>query len=157
MLRVPSVYSFSHSLSPSPFSISPHLHSPPPPPFLHSLSIHLSLSQRKNFYTVSPCSTAFITVPASCVFHAAMRYNFYDSTGLDIKDCPLARDNQIWLSGKQIFMPACPTDNQIFHILVHIYYIGQVKSLSGNQFYPFTCPTDKWFKNLMSSPALAIL
>jgi hypothetical protein len=25
-------------------------------------------------------------------------------SGLDIKDCPLARGNQIWLLGKQIFM-----------------------------------------------------
>jgi hypothetical protein len=33
--------------------------------------------------------------------------------------------------GKQIFMPACPTDNQIFHILVHIYYIGQVNISFG--------------------------
>jgi hypothetical protein len=44
---------------------------------------------------------------------------------------PLARDNQSWLSGKQIFMPACPMDNQIFHIFVHIYYIGQVKISLG--------------------------
>jgi hypothetical protein len=40
--------------------------------------------------------------------------------GLDTKDCPLARDNQIWLKGKQIFMTTCPTDNQIFHIFVDI-------------------------------------
>jgi hypothetical protein len=55
-------------------------------------------------------------------------------TRLDIKDCPLARGNQIWLSGKQIFMPACPTDNQIFHIFVHIYYIGQVKLSQATSF-----------------------
>jgi hypothetical protein len=58
-------------------------------------------------------------------------------TGLNIKDCPLARDNQIWLSGKQTFMPACLTDNQIFHILVHIYYIGQVKISLGQPVLAF--------------------
>jgi hypothetical protein len=52
-------------------------------------------------------------------------------SGLDIKDCPLARDNQIWLPGKQIFMSTCPTDIQIFHIFVDIYYIGQVKISFG--------------------------
>jgi hypothetical protein len=48
-------------------------------------------------------------------------------TELDTKDYPHERDNQIWLSGKQIFMPTCPTDNQIFHISVDIKYRGQVK------------------------------
>jgi hypothetical protein len=59
--------------------------------------------------------------------------------GLDIKDCPLARGNQVWLSGKQIFMPACPTDNQIFHIFVHIiiYYIGQGKISLGQSVLAF--------------------
>jgi hypothetical protein len=42
------------------------------------------------------------------------------AAGLDTKDCPLARDNQIWLSDKQIFMPTCLTDNQIFHIFVDV-------------------------------------
>jgi hypothetical protein len=60
--------------------------------------------------------------------------------GLDIKDCPLARGNQIWLSGKQIFMPACLTDNQIFHIFVHIYYIGQVKISLGQPVLAFYLP-----------------
>jgi hypothetical protein len=32
--------------------------------------------------------------------------------GLGTKDCLLARDNQIWLSGKQFSMQTCPMDNQ---------------------------------------------
>jgi hypothetical protein len=43
-----------------------------------------------------------------------------ERTGLDTKDCPLARDNQIWLSGKQISMQTCPMDNQIFCFFVEI-------------------------------------
>jgi hypothetical protein len=38
--------------------------------------------------------------------------------GLDMKDCRLARDNQIWLSGKQIPMQTCPPDNQIVCFLL---------------------------------------
>jgi hypothetical protein len=60
--------------------------------------------------------------------------------GLDIKDCSFARGNQFWLSGKQIFMPACPTDNQTFHVFVHIYYIGQVKISFGQPVLAFYLP-----------------
>jgi hypothetical protein len=35
-------------------------------------------------------------------------------SGLDTKDCLLARGNQIWLTGKRISIQTCPTDNQIF-------------------------------------------
>jgi hypothetical protein len=48
--------------------------------------------------------------------HIYITYN----TGLDTKDCPFARDNQIWVSGKQISMQTCPTDNQIFCFFVDI-------------------------------------
>jgi hypothetical protein len=40
------------------------------------------------------------------------------SAGIDTKDCPLARDNQIRLSGKQIPMQTCPPDNQIVYFLL---------------------------------------
>jgi hypothetical protein len=42
------------------------------------------------------------------------------ASGLDTKDCTLAWDNQIWLSGKQISMQICPPDNQIFCFFVDI-------------------------------------
>jgi hypothetical protein len=51
-------------------------------------------------------------------------------TGLDTKDCPLAWDNQIWRSGKQISMQSWPTDNHSFAFFVYI--------------------ADKWLKKLKS-------
>jgi hypothetical protein len=43
-----------------------------------------------------------------------------EMTGLDTKHCPLARDNQIWLPGKQISIQTCPTDNQGFCFFVDV-------------------------------------
>jgi hypothetical protein len=40
------------------------------------------------------------------------------ASGLDTKDTPLARDNQIWLWVKQISMQTYPTDIQIFYFLL---------------------------------------
>jgi hypothetical protein len=44
----------------------------------------------------------------------------YYKTGLDTKGRPLARDNPIWLSGKQISMQTCLPDNQILCLFVDI-------------------------------------
>jgi hypothetical protein len=54
---------------------------------------------------------------------------------LRVLHCLLAQDNLIWLSGKQIFIPTCPTDYHIFHSVVDIYHIRpvKIKSLSDNQ------------------------
>jgi hypothetical protein len=38
--------------------------------------------------------------------------------GLDNKDCLLAQDNQIWLSGKQILLQTCPTDNHMCFVFL---------------------------------------
>jgi hypothetical protein len=59
---------------------------------------------------------------AACHLHQGL------DAGLNTKDCPLARDNQIWQSGKQISMQTCPTDNQLFCYFEHI---GQVKISFG--------------------------
>jgi hypothetical protein len=68
-----------------------------------------------------------------CILHqcCAIFYRHYTSSGLDIKDCLLARGNQIFLSGKQNSMYTCPTDNQIFCCFVAIGHIGQVKFSFG--------------------------
>jgi hypothetical protein len=52
-------------------------------------------------------------------------------TGLHTKDCPLARNNKIWLSGKQIFMQICPTDNKNIAFLLVFNILDTLKSF-GN-------------------------
>jgi hypothetical protein len=47
-----------------------------------------------------------------------MSFHEIKSLGLDIKDCPLAQGNQVWLSGKQIPLHTCPTDHPIFCFFV---------------------------------------
>jgi hypothetical protein len=72
----------------------------------HSLSINLIYSPIRSIVMVSYEHVIRCTEVIWC-----------NITGLDIQDCPLA---QIWLSGKQIFMQTCPTDNQIFSFFVAI-------------------------------------
>jgi hypothetical protein len=86
-----------------------------------------------------------------CGYLIIMRFIFCRAiAGLDTKDCPLARDNQIWLSGKQISMQTCPSDNHIFPIFVDIQNIGQVKISFGQ---PVLTLRTSGSQRVVSSPA----